>query len=160
MNKAELIVDLVVPDTTAITTYHTLKKMGFRELQKVDRSDYYKFSVSEKIEKFSKKISKVDLLINANKHRHLVKKETDPFPEKQGKGHKVLVLVQSLENDSKNTLNTLQRLGLKQIKRMEKGTLWTLYLLAFDRQDATRIAEYITKSLLYNQHYQKYKIMG
>lgn len=161
MSRVELVVELVVPDATSITAFNTLKRMGFRELSYLKRSDYYNFNVSEPIEKFSKKIGRVDILVNSNKHRFFTKEENKPFAVEESDGYSVHVLVKSIENDSVGLLSTLRnRLGFKQVKSMEKGTLWTLGIMIHSKEEASKIAEYITKSLLYNQHYQKYKIMG
>ena len=70
---------------------------------------------------------------------------------------KINVLVQNLENDP-GLLKTLrERLGFKNIKNLEKGVLWSLYL--HDITGAENIAIDITKNLLMNENYQKYRIL-
>ena len=49
-------------------------------------------------------------------------------------------------------------LGFTNIKKLEKGILWTMH---FDKKiQAKKIAVDITKNLLMNENYQKYRILG
>ncbi|MDP7476716.1 MAG: hypothetical protein QF655_03755, partial [Candidatus Woesearchaeota archaeon] len=70
---------------------------------------------------------------------------------------KINILVQDLDNGN-SLLSTLkERLGFTNIKKLEKGILWTMY---FDKKtNAKKIAVDITKNLLMNENYQKYKIL-
>ena len=61
----EMYVDLVVPDNIAITAFNTLKDIGF-PIKKLQRYEYYNIEGSEGI---FDKLSKVDILVNANKNR-------------------------------------------------------------------------------------------
>lgn len=158
-NKIELIVGLKIPDTTAITAFHTLEKMGFKELKKLRREDYYKFTVNEGFDKFSKKISKVDILVNANKNKFMVKSADEGFKEEETDLKIVRALVKDVSDGAKNLLSTLKtRLGFKQVSSMEKGVLWTLFLDA-DKEEASLIADKIAKSLLFNENYQHHTLL-
>ena len=70
---------------------------------------------------------------------------------------KINVLIEDIDNGT-NLLSILkERLGFTNIKKLEKGVLWTMY---FDKKVQTKkIALEITKSLLMNENYQKYKIL-
>jgi len=155
MPQIELLVKLKIPDTTAITTFHTLERMGFNTLRKLTRQDYYIFDVNESFDKFSKKIGKVDVLVNANKHSYIIQ-----LINKKNNNENINtlnILVQSIENDCKNLLHTLKkRLGFTQIKKMEKGVLWTL---EFSHENVKEKAENIAKELLVNENYQKFSIL-
>ena len=141
-NKVEMFVRLVIPDTTAITAFHAIERMGYRA-GKLQRYDYYSFSFTGDIEKFKEQISNVDVLVNANKHRHSFEIEDKESAK---------VLVKDIDNGAKGILSTLNnRLGFKNIVSMEKGTLW---LMDTDEKTAREIAE----KLLYNKHYQKAEI--
>src|SRR3989338_646254 len=149
MNEIELIVSLKIPDTVAITAFHTLEKLGYNRLTKLTREDYYKFSTSEPISKFSKKIGKVDILVNANKHKFVVKSAKEPFEEEKKTGFIIKILVKDREDGAKALLKTLQeRLGLKQIKKLEKGTLWSLHIAAPNEDIAKMMAKGISWKLL------------
>ena len=67
------------------------------------------------------------------------------------------ILIQDKDN-SEGLLSTLrERLGFDEIKKLESGILWTM---SFEKGiDAKKIALEITKSLLMNDNYQKYKII-
>jgi phosphoribosylformylglycinamidine (FGAM) synthase PurS component len=141
MSKVELFVGLKIPDTTAITTFHTLEKLGYK-IENVKREMYYKFDIDGDIDKFSKKIGKVDILVNANKNKFSTKLEKEEGA--------IYVLVKDRGDKCKGLLSTLRdRLGLKEIKSMEKGTLWMIYV------DSVDTAKEIAKKLLYNENYQE-----
>ena len=153
MPITELFVSLKVPDNVAITTFHTLERMGFKQLKKVERQDYYKFQFSGDKKNFQNKISKVDILVNANKHQYSFNLEKNNINQ-----NKINILVQDLDN-GKGLLSTLKtRLGFKNIKKIEKGVLWTLSLNT-DIEEAKNIAIEITKNLLMNENYQKFRIL-
>lgn len=146
----EVIVRLKVPDTTAITTLQTLHKIGFNKIKDVERADYYKFSVEGSEEKFKKQICKVDILVNANKHAY-------DFEVK--KDNKVKILVKNIDDNGSGLLSTLKnRLGFKNIKRVEKAVLWGLTIEA-DKKELINIAEKAAKDLLANENYQEYRIL-
>ncbi len=147
----EMVVSLKVPDTTAITALQTLQKIGFSEIKEVKKSDYYKFLIENDIKKFKDNISKVDILVNANKHSYdfSIKKNND-----------VKILVKNIDDDGSGVLSTLKnRLGFKNIKKVEKAILWSL-MIDGDETESKKIAEKAAKELLVNENYQKFLIMG
>lgn len=151
----EMIVSLKVPDNTAVTTLQTLQKIGFSKIKDVKRGDYYKFIIEGDEEKFKDKISKADILVNVNKHfvafqikKNAISKDCIFF-----------VLVKNINDDGTGILPTLKnRLGFKQIKKLEKAVLWELAIDA-DEKTARKIAEKAAKELLVNEHYQGYEIL-
>ena len=46
MVTTELFVGLKVPDNTAITAFHTLERIGYNKLRKLERKNHYKFVFS------------------------------------------------------------------------------------------------------------------
>jgi len=154
MKRIKLYVELKIPDTAAITAFHTLERMGFDSLKALKRHDYYEFEVEGDEKRFFDKISKTDILVNANKHkaiRALEAPKSDYTP--------ISVLVQSIEDDAAGLLNTLKtRLGFSEIKSMKKGVLWTLFLDT-TKETAKSQAEKIASALLANRHYQQYEIV-
>jgi phosphoribosylformylglycinamidine (FGAM) synthase PurS component len=141
MAKVELFVGLKIPDTTAITTFHTLKMMGF-DIKKLKRQIYYKFNIDGDSDKFAKKVNKVDVLVNANKNTF-----SNELKKEEGA---IYVLAKDRGDKCEGLLSTLKyRLGLKEIKSMEKGILWALYV------DSEELAKEIAQKLLYNENYQE-----
>ena len=154
-----MFVSLKVPDNIAITAFNTLKRMGYNKLKKLERSDYYKFGVKDNIEEFKRQISNTDILINSNKHKYNFDLNNNANNKKNNiKYKKINILVQDLDNGN-SLLSTLkERLGFTNIKKLEKGILWTMY---FDKKaQARKIAVDITKNLLMNENYQKHNILG
>ncbi|MBI2654733.1 phosphoribosylformylglycinamidine synthase subunit PurS [Candidatus Woesearchaeota archaeon] len=146
----EMVVRLKVPDTTAITTLQTLQKLGFNNIRDVQRADYYRFMVEGNEEKFKNQISKVDILVNANKHAYDFELKKD---------NKVKISVKNTDDDGSGLLSTLKnRLGFRNIKKVEKAIMWALTIDA-DEEGAKRIADKAAKDLLVNENYQEYEIL-
>jgi len=146
----EMVVGLKVPDNTAITTLQTLQKIGFAKIRDAKRADYYKFLIEGDEEKFKSEISKVDILVNANKHF---------FDFEIQKDASVKILVKNINDNGSGISSILKnRLGFKNIKKVEKGTLWSLEIDA-DEKTARQIAEKAAKELLVNENYQEFKIL-
>lgn len=146
----ELIVTLKVPDTTAITALQTLNKLGFSKIKDLKRYFYYSFDVDGDEEKFRDKISKVDILVNANKHSFDFGIKNDGF---------VKVLVKNTDDDGSGLLSTLKnRLGFDNIKKAESAVIYGLKIDA-DEKEAKKIADRAAKDLLVNEHYQEYRIL-
>ena len=146
----EMIVSLKMPDTTALTALQTLQKIGFNKISGVKKSDYYKFAFEGDEEQFKSKISKVDILANANKHslEFEIKKNAD-----------VKILVKNINDDGSAILSTLKkRLGFKNIKKAERAVLWNLTIDA-GQKEARKIAENAAKDLLVNENYQEFEIL-
>jgi len=144
MTKVELFVGLKIPDTTAITTLHTIERMDF-DVKGVKREAYYRFDVEGDASKFSDKIGKVDVLVNANKNKfsNKLEKEEGAF----------YILVKDSDDKCSGLLKTLHKLGLTEIKSMEKGVLWALDV------DSLEIAKDIASKLLFNENYQEIEIL-
>ena len=146
----EMVVSLKVPDTTAITALQTLQNIGFKKIKDVKRADYYKFSVEGDLIKFKDKICKVDILVNANKHSYdfAVKKDSA-----------IKILVRNINDDGTGVLSILkERLGFKEIKKVEKAILWSLGVDA-DENKSKAIADKAAKELLVNENYQEYTLL-
>ena len=146
----EMVVSLKMPDTTAITALQTLQKLGFNKIKDVKRYFYYKFSVDGNLEDFKNKISKVDTLVNANKHS---------FDFEIKKDNYVKVLVKNTDDDGSGILSTLKdRLGFNNIKKVESAVMWGL-LIEGNEKEAGKIAEKAAKDLLANGNYQEFTII-
>ena len=146
----EMIVSLKVPDTTAITALQTLQKIGFNKIKSVKREDDYKFLIEGDDKNFKDKICKVDILVNANKHSYefSISKEND-----------IKILVKNINDDVSGLLSTLKnRLGFKNIKKVEKAILWSLTIEA-EEKEAKEIADKAAKELLVNENYQECSIL-
>jgi len=148
MTEAELFVGLKIPDTTAITALDTIKKVGYA-IKQLKRTVYYKFIVKGDKEKFEKKIGKIDVLVNTNKNKYSINLEKERGA--------VYILVQDIDDRCENLLVVLrERLGITEIKSMERGVLWTLFI---DSNQKEKIIKKIGNYLLHNENYQKMKVM-
>jgi phosphoribosylformylglycinamidine (FGAM) synthase PurS component len=158
MAKIEMFVNLKVPDNTAITAFNTLKKIGYKNLRALHRSLYYNFEVSENEVNFKDKISSVDILVNSNKHNcsfFLDHKKSSE--EKNQILNSVDILILD-EMDTNSLLFTLKkRLGFPELLNVSKGVVWSLFF--GNNCDSHKISIDITKNLLMNENFQKYKIL-
>lgn len=145
----EMVVSLKVPDTTAITALQTLQRIGFNKIKDVKRADYYKFLIEDDEEKFKSQICKADILVNANKHAYNFSIQKD---------NTIKILVKNINDGESGILSTLKnRLGFKNIEKVEKATLWSLAIDA-DEKEAIKIAEKAAKELLVNENYQEFEV--
>ena len=151
----EMVVSLKVPDTTAITVLQTLQKLGFKKIKDVRRYFYYKFTIEGNEEQFKNKISKVDIIVNANKH-------SVEFTLKKNAilGNCIFfVLVKNTDDDGSGLLSTLKnRLGFSNIKKVESGVIYGLQIDS-DAKESIKIAGKAAKDLLVNENYQEYIIL-
>lgn len=154
--EAELLVGLKIPDATAITALHALERMGYK-LKALERMDYYKFNFSGDFGSFSRKIAGVDVLVNANKHKAIVKRTDEKFLRESL--NEIFILVKDIGKNI-GLLGTLQnRLGLREISDVEKGTLWRLVFPSETNvNDAAKTAKEIAEKLLANVNYQEFSV--
>jgi len=157
MPTIEMFVSLKVPDNVAITAFNTLKRMDYKQLKKLDRSNYYKFDFKGNVEDFKKQINNADILVNSNKNKYSFSINDISNNKNNSNNNKINVLVQDIDNGN-SLLSILKgRLGFNNIKNFEKGILWAMQ---FDKKvQAKKIAIDITKNLLMNENYQKFKII-
>jgi phosphoribosylformylglycinamidine (FGAM) synthase PurS component len=157
MKEVELFVGLKIPDTTAITAFHTLERMGFSQLKKLERKQYYKFFIDGGEEDFKKRISKVDILVNANKNNFgFVLNDK----EKKKRGNfRINILIRDIGDGSALLGILKERLGLTNIKKMDKGVLWIMDIKAEDKKEAEKMAVKAAKTLLLNENYQDYALL-
>src|SRR3989338_5137490 len=162
MPAVEMFVSLKVHDNVAITAFNTLKRMGYDKLKNLERSDYYKFNIKDNAEDFKERISNADILVNANKHKYNFELNNEKANNKKIKNNdnnfkKINVLIQDTGNGAGLLLTLKERLGFDNIKKLEKGVLWTMH---FDKNaDAKKIAVDIAKSLLMNENYQRFRVI-
>lgn len=151
MNSTELIVALKIPDNIALTALKALHNLEFSKVNELKRADYYSFESSSD---YREKLSRCDILVNANKHSVSFSLE-DKYDINNDDNY-VNILVTSRGDDGDDLLHILnERLGFT-IKRVKRGTLWTFVFdksVQFPKQEAVKAVE----KLLCNQHYQEYE---
>ena len=147
--KKELFVSLKTEDSTEISVFGVLNRMGYKVCN-VDRYDYYSFE----LEKNSiPELMKCDILVNANKH----KAETE-----LNRNKKVIYILVEDDEKPKSLLNTLKkRLGFKEIENMTKGVICGIEFIETDTESSSLSSEQakkIAEELLCNKHYQSFRI--
>lgn len=149
-HTVEMIVSLKVPDATAYTALKTMQKLGLAKVMDARRADYYKFWIGDDEEKFRQRISKVDVIVNANKNSFEFALKNDSC---------INMLIRNLDDNCSSIQNILKkRLGFKSISKMERAKLWSLKIDA-NENESRKIAEKAAKELLVNENYQSYEVI-
>ena len=148
--EIEMFVELVVSDTTALTALHCLERIGFSQLKSLKRYDYYKFTADDDI---TQELGKVDILVNANKHRF-----TNSRPVTKANGLSYADILVEEQDEGTGLMETMKnRLGFKNIKDVKKGVFWKLGIEG-NEEEARQTAEQAAKQLFSSKHYQKYTL--
>lgn len=159
--EIEMAVRLLVPDTTAITAFHAIEKMGIKSVRKLTREDYYRFGCEGDFEKLSAKLGKTDIIVNANKHRYEARRPGEPIGDGFPGLRTVRVIVYDTDRNDGGLLSILRdRLGFSGVKSVEKGLLWSLGIESGSEEEAEGIARDVAEGLLSNKHYQSYNLIG
>ena len=69
---------------------------------------------------------------------------------------KINIIVEDIKHEQDLLTLLKERLGFNNLNKVEKGVLWSM---DFDKNTNKNIAVDITKSLLMNENYQKYRIL-
>ncbi len=157
--EIEMLVWLKIPDTTAITAFHAIEKMGVSSVRKLSRQDYYKFrSSAPDFDRLVGELGKTDVIVNANKHGFTARRPGGGSGPGFDGLKTVSVLVQNKDDKDGGLLPVLQgRLGFRNISALERGVLWTLGIDS--SADAGEVAREVAEKLLSNRHYQEYMIL-
>jgi hypothetical protein len=126
----EMFVELVVPDNTAITAKNTLHKLG-HSVEDLHRFDYYNYEGDD--------LSKVDILVNVNKHK---------VSNEKAEGVNVLVI----DDGDNGLVEELGKLGLK-VSKIQKGVVWCF------KGCSEKEAISMVKDLLINDNYQEFVVL-
>ncbi|MBI2138618.1 hypothetical protein HYU13_03455 [Candidatus Woesearchaeota archaeon] len=152
MNTIELFVGLKIPDTTAITTLQAIHTLGKNGVAKLSREIYYKFVFEGDVDSFSQRISRADVIVNANKNSCKILKEGEKLNAAKGA---VSILVRDTGDKCAGLLKTLrERLGFKELLGIERGVFWTLHF-GKDAKNPEEEAMDIADELLHNRHFQE-----
>jgi|LSQX01.3.fsa_nt_gb hypothetical protein len=171
METIELIVELKIPDVTALTATSTLRqRLGYQNtLVQLKRADYYRLGLCADSTEQALKIGRAlaeqtNLFVNPLKQRYQLHAGLhNPVVSADDDTYVAHVLVSNRDNQAGDKiLHALQeRLGYaEQVQSVLTGTLWILLLKATDADHARDLAEQIAvtrsqhEGLLQNPHYQ------
>ncbi len=156
MTKINLRVWLIIPDAEAATVKNTLvRRMGLGDmLADVKKERLFSIDVdSGNPQELAKAFAKE--LVNENKESYKASFDELKF---DGKYVPVKVALHIEDGEAISTRDRLRnRLGYKNVKNVEKATIWKLYLK--DGNQA-RVAKEIAEGLLINPHKDSYEILA
>lgn len=155
----DMTVGLKIPDTTAITAFKALQRMGIKELKSLKRHQYYRFRVSGDPSSAAEQLGRTDIIVNANKNTFFTKPAGDPFPQEDTGLFTIRVLVKDLENSDRGLPQVMrQRLGMGFVESAETGVLWTMGFDA-ERERAWKIARDLGNRFFANLNYQEARFL-
>ncbi len=156
MSKINMRVWLSIPDAEAATVKNTLvRRMGFGDvLADVKKERLFSIEVdSGDPQELAKAFAKE--LVNENKESHKVLFDELKF---EGGYVPVKVALHIEDGEAISTRDRLRnRLGFKNVKNVEKATIWKLYLKGGNQE---RVAKEIAEGLLINPHKDSYEILA
>jgi phosphoribosylformylglycinamidine (FGAM) synthase PurS component len=119
----ELAIDLTVPDNTAFTVLTALRGLGYRDLERVERSDILRLRLRDgamSTEDCARAITHAEVVFNPNKHRLSV--------AKIGEADQREAVVTEKDDDNSRLISLLSaRFGVRGLEEMERATAWRLY---------------------------------
>lgn len=159
----ELAVGLKVPDNVEITALRTLRALSIN-VASLKRWEYYSFEIDDNMEEqLRETLLSVDVIVNANKNYALwIDNEQADMdknhPRYMGRLPSFLVLVEEQDPADEHLLRIIsERLLIGGVKHVERGTLWRI---STPEKEGEGIVRQALEQLLFNRHYQKYKILG
>ncbi len=177
MQTIELLVNLKIPDVTALTAASAIRRrLGYEEaLKELRRSDYYSLDLNvgklDAARTLAQELAeKTNLFVNPNKHSYAIcsPEEHNGGPASVDGLWRVEVLVTDAEGAQAPEIEQAltERLGYAdQVAAVRQGILWTMLLAADSADEARSIAESITvttardEGLLVNPHFQAWEII-
>jgi phosphoribosylformylglycinamidine (FGAM) synthase PurS component len=156
MTRINLRVWLIIPDAEAATVKNTLvRRMGFCDvLEEVRKERLLSIDIdSGDPEEMAKAFARE--LVNENKESYKASFDDLSF---QGGYVPVKVALHIEDGEAISTRDRLRnRLGFKNVKSVERSTIWKLYLKGQNRE---LVAKQIAEGLLINPHKDSYEILG
>jgi phosphoribosylformylglycinamidine (FGAM) synthase PurS component len=156
MTRINLRVWLIIPDAEAATVKNTLvRRMGFGDvLEDVRKERLLCIDVdSGDPDELAKAFAKE--LVNENKENYRASFNDLKF---DGKYVPVKVALHIEDGEAISTRDRLRnRLGFKNVKNVERATIWKLYLKG---QNQERVAKEIAEGLLINPHKDSYEVLA
>lgn len=156
MTRINLRVWLIIPDAEAATVKNTLvRRMGFGDvLADVRKERLFSIEVdSGDPQELAKAFAKE--LVNENKESYKASFDDLKF---EGAYVPVKVELHIEDGEAISTRERLRnRLGFKNVKNVEKATIWKLYIKDGNQE---RVAKEIAEGLLINPHKDSYEILA
>jgi phosphoribosylformylglycinamidine (FGAM) synthase PurS component len=170
--QIELLVHLIIPDSTATTAKHALHRLGMRALEEVRRYERWLFTFegdSGEWPSLGERLCGVDVLVNANKHKataalapHGGDLGTLPVAQKSNHVIPQWIFVQSAHDPRANSVHRVlcERLDFATLRRSDRWDLWLLGVAGNDRAAARSVAERAVEKLLANPQFQTAKVFA
>ena len=148
----EAAVDLSITDNTAYTVLVALQQLGYRSLQRVERSELYRLTIAgeEPADAVAHALMRAEVIFNPNKHR-LSYFAGSPVSDLDGREWEAVV---ADRDDETARLRRLlgEQFGVRGLERVERSTAWRLY--EADRPAPKERLEWACSVLLCNAYSQ------
>lgn len=167
-----LFVWLVIPDSTAMTTRQVLHRLDFASLAAVHRCARWRMTFEgppADWQELADRLRRVDVLVNANKHRAAVHLDSDPavpplpplVPRPREGTHAVWLAVTSPFDPRAEHVGAIlrDRLGFDRLSACAVDDLWRLDICLETRQACRAVAERAARTLLVNPEFQQLEVI-
>jgi phosphoribosylformylglycinamidine (FGAM) synthase PurS component len=159
MIELEIAVDLIVPDNTAYTVLVSLRELGYRDLERVERSQIFRLAADARAEDAAHLVERIrhaEVLFNPNKHAlSYAPANAEPVNSNGATGWEAVV--NDRDDDTSGLVRLLQgpfRMG--ELRSLTRGVAWRLHE-ARGPAPKERL-EWACRELLANPYSQKFAV--
>jgi phosphoribosylformylglycinamidine (FGAM) synthase PurS component len=127
MPGIDVAIELKIPDNTAFTVLTALRRLGYEDLQRVERSEHVILTagVDESPERIVMELSRAEVLFNPNKHRMAYAVSGSANGEQPVQWE---ALVRDKDEDNSRLVSLLRgTFGMRVLQGLERAVGWRLY---------------------------------
>jgi phosphoribosylformylglycinamidine (FGAM) synthase PurS component len=130
MIELEIAVELIVPDNTAYTVLVSLRQLGYRELERVERSQILRLTAdarSADAANLVERIKHAEVLFNPNKHV-MTYATANAEPGSSNGAADWEAVVTDRDDDTSGLVRLLQGpFGMRELRSLTRGVAWRLH---------------------------------
>ncbi len=160
MIELEIAIDLIVPDNTAYTVLVALRQLGYKELERVERSEIVVLGLDaapSDVERIVARIAHAEILFNPNKHRMSYVLAASRSDEGKADGAQWEALVTDRDDNTSALVKLLAGpFGLRELRSLSRGVAWRLYEKGGDAPRER--VEWACRELLANPYSQRFRV--
>ncbi len=127
MPGIDVAIELKIPDNTAFTVLTALRRLGYEDLERVERSEHVilKANADESPERLMVELSRAEVLFNPNKHRMAYAVSGMAHAEQPPQWE---ALVRDKDENNSRLVSLLRgTFGMTALQGLERAVGWRLY---------------------------------
>jgi phosphoribosylformylglycinamidine (FGAM) synthase PurS component len=159
----EIAIDSIVPDNTAYTALVTLRRLGYGDLERIERAEILTLDVDAQPRDAAdvvQQLSHAEVIFNPNKHRmRYAVLNGEPAAPERASAHDGApeweALVRDRDDETSSLANLLRgAFGITRLRSLSRGIAWRLHEAAGSA--AREPVEWACRELLANQYSQTF----